>query len=220
MFTLGDIKIKLSFALGTAETNLMTNEKRTDAINRAIQIILEQYPIPQYIKSTDLTFVAGVSNLPTDCTQPLKVTDANSAFVEYKRVTWDDFTLQINQSFTISWDYVNNVEIIKTFPTNLTLLTFWYVQNQPALASDADTVRFNIWWLDAIAEKAAEQLLTSSAAFNRAEAKNQVATTLLAKAWQLERLRIVGPENNRLKSIYSTKASLLRGSSNIYTTNA
>ena len=218
VFTLADLMRKLNFALGTSETNLMTNEKRIDALNRSIQIILEQYAVPQYVANTALAFSSGVALLPPDCVQPLKLVDPTSSNIEYERQTWDKFIYNINQSCTFLWDNVQNAEVVKIYPTTPTSLNFWYVQNQPPLSNDTDAPRFNIWWEDAIVEKAAEQLLTSIASFTRAQAKQQVADSLIAKAWQIERMRITGPENNFLTSVFSTKKSLLNYRS-IITTN-
>lgn len=214
MITLGELKIKLNFAIGTSETNLLTNEKRTDAINTAIENILEQYPIPQYVAPVDLTFSSGLTDLPADCLMPLKITYPNDAFTEYDRVDWDKFPLNISQTYTIQWDDVNKVEQIAVYPQTPSLLRFWYIQNPDDLVDDADEVRFNVWWAKAIAERAAERLLTDSAAFNRAEAKAKMADNLGAKAWQIERARITGIQDNRLTSIYS-KRSLLQFRSSI-----
>lgn len=214
-FTLGELKIKLNNAVGTAETNLLTVEKRVAALNRAIQIILEQYAVPQYVVSTPLSFLSGVAALPTDCLQPLKVVDPNNAFNVFVQTDWDLFDFQTQMTYTIVWDTANDIEILKTFPANYTTLTFWYVKNPPLLVDDTDSPRFNVWWADAIAEKAAEVLLTDSAVFERAEAKKTVSTDLINKAWQRERARITGPENNKLTSIFSQKRSLLNSRSSI-----
>lgn len=214
-FTLGDLKIKLNFAVGTAETNLLTTEKRVDAINRAIQIILEQFPIPQYVVPVTLTLVSGITNLPTDCLQPLKLVDPTNAFNVFTQTDWDLFDFNTQMTYTIVWDTVNDVEVIKIAPTTYTSLKFWYVKNPPLLVDDTDEPRFNSWWSDAIAEKAAEKLLTDTAVFNRAEAKKLTADDLMNKAWQMERARITGPENNKLTSIFSQKRSLLNSRSSI-----
>ena len=216
-FTLGDLKTKLNFALGTSETNLMTVEKRTDALNRSIQIILEQYAIPQYVISTALSFTAGIANLPTDCLQPLKLVDPTQNSNDFKRVNWDSFADNVSNTYTITWDTAGSKEVIKSYPTNYTTLTFWYIMNPPTLVSDSDFPRFNSWWMDAIVEKAAEKLLTDVGTFNRAEAKQATADNLIAKAWQNERQRIVGPEENKLTSVFSKKKSLLQGRSTITT---
>jgi len=216
--TLGELKIKLNYAVGTSETNLLTQEKREDAINRAIQSILEQYPIPQYVVSTPLSFSSGVADLPDDCVQPLKLVDPTNAYIEYDRISWDDFPLNINQTYTILWDSDDEVEVVNIYPTTPTSLTFWYVQNQDLLVDDTDTARFNRWWIDAIAEKAAEKLLTDVASFNRSQAKKFVGDDLVAKAWQIERSRITGVQDNKLKSIF-TRRSLLGGNRSSITIN-
>lgn len=210
MITLGDLKIKLNFAVGTSETNLLTVEKREDALNRAIQIILEQYPIPQYVISPNLTFTNGVATLPDDCVMPLKLVSPTDAYTIYSRVGWDKFPYNIPQTYTIRWDTATNLEKIYIYPTTATSLTFYYVQNQETLVDDADECRFNPWWANPIAEKAAEILLTDTANFNRAQAKQIVADNLMAKAWQIERQRITGVQDNKLTSIYQ-QTSLLGG---------
>lgn len=207
--TLSNLKIKLNFALGTSETNLMTNEKRVDAINRAIQIILEQYPVPQYVVNTLISFTNGQGDLPTDCLNPLKLSDPTNNFNVFIRTNWDNFQNKTSFTYDIEWLTSGNKEVINIFPTSYTSLTFWYIQNAPLLVNDGDVARFNSFWQDAIAEKAAEVLLTSSAQFDRAQAKQEVADNLIAKAWQLERLRIEGPENSKLTSVFSQKKSLL-----------
>lgn len=209
MITLGTLETKLSFALGTSETNLMTDEKRIDAINKAIEVVLTQYPIPQYVVSSNLAFTSGIAELPENCLMPLKLNDPTQASVVYSRVNWDDFESNISYTYTIAWDAGLDAEHIAIYPTTATTLQFWYVQNFTQLETDTDTIRLNIWWADAIAAKAAEFLLLDTASFNRAEAKRNVADDLIAKAWQIERARITGVQDQRLRSIYS-KYSLLQ----------
>lgn len=216
--TLGSLKILLNFALGTSEVNLLTTEKRVDALNTAIQNILEQYPIPQYVASTNLNFVAGTASLPTDCVIPLQLNQVGNGFVHWDLVDWSNFSLNIPQSSTIQWDSNLLVELLKIYPADTTTLQFWYIQNQPALVTDADLTRFNPWWAKPIAEKAAEKLFLDSASFNRSEAKAQVADDLIAKAWQTERIRIREAKNNKLTSIY-TKQSLIGGRSFPFASN-
>lgn len=211
--SLGQLKILLNFTLGTSETNLLTSEKRTDAINTAVQNILEQYPIPQYVISTNLTFTSGVTPLPDDCLVPLQLNDPASPQVRYERLDWSRFSLNVPQTYIIRWDSVNEEEQMAIYPITPATLQFWYVQNQTDLAADGDEVRFNSWWAKAIAEKAAERLLIDSASFNRAEAKAQIANNLIAKAWQTERLRIRETETTKLQSIF-TKRPLLWGAYN------
>ncbi len=214
MITLGELKIKLNFTIGTSEVNLLTPEKRVDAINTAIQNILEQFPVPQYVAYTDLTFTIGLVNLPTDCLVPLKITYPADAYTEYDFVDWSKFPLNIDQTATIQWDDILKAERIAIYPQTPNVLRFWYIQNPEDLVDDADAARFNVWWKKAIAEKAAEKLLTDSADFNRAQAKKQVADDLIAKAWQSERARITGIQDNRLTSIF-TKRSLLQTRSSL-----
>lgn len=209
MITLGQLKIKLNFAIGTSETNLLTNEKRIDALNTAIQNILEQYPIPQYVTPTDLTFITGLANLPADCLVPLKMTYPTDAYTEYDEVDWRKFPLNLSQTYTIQWNDTLKVEQLAIYPQTPNVLRFWYIQNPPDLVIDSDAARFNVWWEKAIAEKAAEKLLTDSATFNRAQAKKQVADDLIAKAWQTDRARITGIQDNRMTSIF-TQRSLLQ----------
>lgn len=210
--TLGQLKVLLNFALGTSETNLLTKPKREDAINASIQNILEDYAIPQYVISANLSFTNGVASLPTDCITPLKLNDPNQKTIIYDRINWDNFSYNLTQTYTIKWDTVSSSEKMYIYPANTTTLEFWYVQNQPVLTTDSNTIRFNPWWAKPIAEKAAEKLFTDSASFNRADAKEKTANDLIAKAWQTERARITGVQDNKLTSIF-TKKSLLGSSS-------
>jgi len=217
--TLGQYLQRLSYALGTTETNLFTLDKRKNAVNRAISIAVQQYPIPQYVKRTTLTFVAGVATLPTDCLQPYLLYDTNDAYSEYDRVDFDKFRFQPTNTYTITYNESTKVEEINIYPTTATSLYFWYIINPPTLSADTDESRLKPWWDDAIAEKASEQLFVSSRNYNAAEAKAAVSKDLLAKAWQSERLRIEGVENMRITSIYQ-KHSLLGSNSSPFTSNS
>ncbi len=209
MIELGTLQTKLNFALGTSETNLMTEEKRTDALNRAVQYILQVYPIPQYVISDTVSFTSGVGSLPDNCLIPLKLNVITEPTTIYNRVTWDDFQNNVDYTYTILFDEVTDTEKIHIYGTSATSLQFWYILMPEEMEDDADTVRFNTWWSKAIAEKAAEFLLIDTAAFNRATAKAEVAEKAIADAWQMERARITGVQDNKMKSIY-TKYSLLQ----------
>lgn len=200
--TLGDLKIKLNYAIGTSETNLMTEDKREDAINRAINIVVQQFSIPQYTVSTSLSFVSGVANVPTDCIMPYLLYQTSQPQLTYQGIDFDRFRFNLSQTFTIKWDTASSLEKFYIYPADTVSLTLYYLQRPTALSEDDDTVRFNSFWDEGIVEKAAEQLFISTQNFSMAEVKSVVAKDLLAKAWQMERSRLQGQEDQRIQSVY------------------
>lgn len=211
--TLGELKIKLNYSLGTASTSLNTNERREYAINRAIEKIIEQYDMPQYTISSTLSFTSGVADLPSDFLRPLLlITDKK----RYERIDFDAFLRDISNTYTIQYDTANSKEVVKVYPADTTSLDLWYIQQPAQLSSDSDTTRFPTYWDDAIVEYAAALLLQFNRQYDEYTVKLQSAEDMLAKAWQNERQRITGKEHQRLTSVFSTN-SLLGNYQSIYT---
>jgi hypothetical protein len=100
--TLNLLKSKLSFALGTTQTSLYTDAKRTDAINKSVEHVIQLYPVPQYIVDITVPFVAGKFPLPTDFVRCWKLFDPNQ-LTEYIMVQPNDFDIPPANSFTIKW---------------------------------------------------------------------------------------------------------------------
>lgn len=210
--SLGTLLQKQNFSLGTSETNLYTREKRIDAINLAITQVLDDYDIPQYTISTTLNFTAGTATLPTDCLRPFKISDNNN--VPYDQVDFETFARNIPQTYSVQWSTTADAEVVKSSPALTQSLTFWYIQIPTALEEDSDTYRFKSWWDNAIVEKSVATLLLNSRNTDIAQQKEVKANELLAKAWQNERKRLVGREDQRLQSVYEKK-SLLGVSGNL-----
>lgn len=207
--TLGTLKTRLNFALGTSETNLYTNDKRTRGINRAIETILEQYQIPQYVIDSTLSLSSGSVALPTDCLRVLKLWNSTNS-VEYGLIIAEEFDLNQPHTCTIKWDTVSSAEKIYIYPSDTVNLSFRYLQMFTYLSDDGDTTRFATRWDDAIAELAAHYLFTDAGNYDSAGVKKQTANDLCAKAWQIESARYQAPAELRLESVFTRKKSLLR----------
>lgn len=215
--TLGALQIGLNSSMGTSETNLYTSDKRIRAINRAVETILEQYPIPQYLIDTTLSFSSGLVSIPTDCLRAVKLfTSSNGNVQEWKIVNPDDFDNNIYQTAKIYWDTSSSLEKIKIYPASSTSINFRYVQIPTYMSASSDTVRFYQRWSDVICEQAAYFLFLDSQNYTGAQAKKQSAADLMAKAWQVENARYQSPYENTLESVFEHKKSLLGGRDYLY----
>lgn len=200
---LGELKLLLNSVVGTSETNLMTNEQRRIAINRAVETIVEQFDIPAYTDDIQIAFNNGLGNLPDDCLRPLYMIDSQKN--EYTEVDYERFGDEEYYDYKIKYNSTLQIEQIYTYPTYSQTLTLFYIVKPTELVNDTDQVRFKSWWNDAIVEKAAEILFTNVRNYNAAQAKRQNADDYIAKAWQNDRQRIVGRRDQHLTSIYSRK---------------
>lgn len=209
MSDLAALKVKLNHALMISETNLYTEEKRTFAINTAIEDTLLEYPIPQYILAPSLSFSSGSVALPTDCLRPIKLFNATS-LQEYDLIDPGDFDSNISNTATIKYDTGTSAEKIYIYNADTVTLTFRYLQMPAYLSSPSDTVKFPIRWDLGIVTRAASYLLQSSRNFDIAQAKAELAKNLLAKAWQQESARYQGKYGTRLKSVYESRLLLTR----------
>jgi hypothetical protein len=210
--TLGLLKQKLSFALGTSETVLYTNDKRLDAINKAIEHILQMYPIPQYRLDTTLAFATGVATLPTDFVRCWKLWNSTNS-QEYVMVDPDDFDNNISYTFTIKWNAALLPvagESVYLCPADTVTLNLRYSQTPVDMTTDSQTTRFPERWDDGIVELAAYFLLTDSRNFEAAAIIDKMAREHLTNAWSVEAMRFQDPRLNRLESKFESMG-LLRG---------
>lgn len=211
--TLGSLLTGLTASIGTSETNLYTNDKRTRAINKSVETILEKYPVPQYVITATLSFSNGAVSIPTDCLRPLKLfTSVNGAVQEYKIINEDDFDNNIYQTAKIYWDTTANAEKIKIYPATTVSLSFRYVQVPTYLTASSDTVRFYQRWASPICELAAMYLFLDSQNYDSVPAKEKSSLNAMAQAWQAENSRFQSPYENSVESVFESKKSLLRGS--------
>ena len=200
--TFGTLQQYLSQALGTSESKMMSTDDRKSAINRAIREILAQFDVEKYINETTMTFSSGLASLPTDCMRPYLLINSAQQ-IEWRQVDLEDFVYGNNSYiYKIKYNEVLEIEQMQTLPANSMSLTFFYVQNPADLVNDGDTVRFNSYWDQAIAEKAAEILLMNFRNFDAAAVKKGIADNLTAQAWQNDRKRLVGRQGQRLTSLY------------------
>jgi hypothetical protein len=210
--SLGLLLQKLSFALGTAETTLYTVDKRKDGINKAIEHILQMYPIPQYRLDTTLAFTSGVATLPTDFVRCWKLWNSTNS-VEYVMVDPSDFDNNISYSFTIKWNAAilpSGGESVYCYPADTVTLNLRYSQTPVDMTTDSQITRFPERWDDGIVELAAYFLLTDSRNFDAAAIINKMAREHLTNAWSVEAMRFQDPRLNRLESKFESMG-LLRG---------
>ena len=214
MSLLSTYQSKLTFALGTAETNLMTNDKRLNAINEAVRSAVRMYTIPQYIKTASLAFVSGVVALPTNCLVPYELRD-NTSQIEYDLVDFDRFADQMPYTYNITFDDGLQVENLKIFPTDTITLDFSYLIFPTELVTNGTgeqiKTRLNSWWDNAVAQKAAEFLFISVRDFSSAEVQKEVARAAMGEAWQMERQRLQGTQDQRLQSVYEKRRFISSG---------
>jgi|GEM_PF-6173784 len=199
MSTLGDLQTKLNHSLMNAETNLYTNEKRIDAINRSIETILKKFDVPWYTLTSSISFTSGAATLPATFLRAIKV--FNSSDLEYTQVSPNDFDNDISNTWTIKWDGTSAFKLY-IYPASTTSLTYRYIEYPTRLSASSDTVRFPVYWDEAIAELAAFTLLQQSRNTSDAQVKKMIADDKIAEAWQQDAKLVDGPVGMRLKSLY------------------
>lgn len=206
--TLGQLKIKLNYALGTEEVNLFTNDKRVNAINRAIEAILEQYPIVQYKEEHSISFTAGVADLPTDWLWINKLWNTSNNVV-YTIVDANVFDDNLSNTATIKWDTTvpAKLKMYIYSPDTVTLMLRKTVI-PTSLLSDSDTTRFDTRWDQGIVSLAAYFLLSEAQRSEAAVLKKQLADNLISKVWQRDSQIYQSPSENRLVSAFEKKSLL------------
>lgn len=205
--TRGLLKTKLNYALGTSETNLFTNDKRNDAINKAVEHVIQMYPIPQYTVDSTLAFVSGSIALPTDFVRCWKLWNSSTQ-LEYTLVQPNDFDNNMSYTCTIKWDTGTSTEKIYIYPADTVTLSFRYGQIPVDMTSDSDTVRLPERWDDGIAEMAAYFLFTDSRNYDSAEIKKRLYRDHLAHAWSVENQRYQDPRFLRVESKFESMGIL------------
>lgn len=201
--TLGELKVKQNYALGTAETKFFTDEKRTYALNKACENILEQYDVPEYITTSALTFASGVCDTPTAYLRALKLFDTSSPTTEYERLDYNDFDNAFGNSYTIKDS--SGTRKIFIYPTTITTgTTLRYLKGHTYMSADSDTTLFPVRWDDAIVTMSAYHLFYDSRNYDDAQAKKALADDLLAKVFQSTD-RDEGILHNQVESYYSSR---------------
>lgn len=199
--TLDELTTELTDVLGTGETNLYTNDRRLRALNRAIQQILLWYDLDQYRVTTTLNFNSGVATLPTRMLRPVQLRNA-SQNLPYTQVDFEQFQGQIPRTWIYEYDDSNDTELARVYPTHTGSLEFTYMQMPEELSSTVTSLRLKFWWIRPIACRAAQYLFIQTSNFNRAEGAQKAAEDAQADAWQSERQKITGKEQQKLQSIY------------------
>ena len=201
MIYVSSIQQAIDLHLGTSETNFFTPDKRNDAIYRSIVLILQRYDIPQYVKETTISFTNGVAELPSDCLRPLYM--KNDQNQEYERLDYEMFTEKRSLSYTIKFDQTTEMESMYIYYPMSVDLTFWYMLAPPQITGDASQkLYFKDWWLDAISMYAVSFLRKNSKDYSGAQIAETEALSLCANAWQNDRSRIGGEEEQRLRSLF------------------
>lgn len=206
---LDDILIELTDALGTAEQNLYTYDRRVRAINSTIQQLLTFYDIDQYRVTVNLNFNNGVAVVPDDMLRAIQIRNA-AQNTSYLQVDFLQFQEQVPNTWIFQYNTVTDAQDIHVKPALTGQLEFSYTQMPAALVDGSDSLRLRDWWLQAIAYQAAAYLFKQTSNFNRAESAEKTANDFKAMAWQSERQKIVGKEEQRLRSVYETKPFLTR----------
>jgi len=206
MLSLDDLLQALNEFLGTTETNLFTEERRINSINRAIRYVLKRYDIPAYTVKSTLQFVSGACNAPTDMLRPAKL--YKTATNEYIMRDFDVFEYNLPQTYMIKFNTTTDVQQLLIYPNETTTMYFWYIQLPAALATGTDEVRFSLCWEEAIAAKACELLLRNTNSVSRKQDAKELADELIGDAWQSERSLLQGKEDQRLQSVFEKKSLL------------
>jgi hypothetical protein len=204
--TLGQLKVNLNYSLGTSETNFYTNDKRVDALNTAINNILEMYQIPQYLQESTLTFTSGIAPYPATALMPVKIWGPNND--EYLFVHPNDFDSEIPYTVTVKYNTLTEIDEIYAWPNNVTSLTIRYINLPDPLVADSDKVRFSKKWEDGITKLAAYFLFLDAQKQDQAASAQVQSRQLITNAWQMETKTYDSPELNVLQSAYD-KISLL-----------
>lgn len=199
--TFGELQQLLDQALGTSETNLINEDMRKTSINRAIREILTKFDVSVYMNEQQISFGSGISPLPTDCLRPYWLGQPDNQ-IEYIRVDPTDFMYNVSYTYKTYWNAALSARYLKIYPANSINLTLFYIQNPDPLVEDTDEVRFDSWWNDAIAEMAAYIALNNVRNYAAAALKKETADDMMSKSWQNERQFLVGPQQQRMTSVF------------------
>jgi hypothetical protein len=203
MIYVSDIEQAMDLHLGTTEEDFYTADKRRDAIYRSIVLILQRYDIPQYVKKTTLTFASGACLVPTDCLRPLYL--KNDQRTEYERLDYEMFDNRNSYTYTMEYDQVTNLETMYIYQPDSTTLDFRYIIAPPRITSGTQELYFKDWWIDAISMYAVSFLHKNARNFGASSIAQEEALTLCASAWQNDRSRIGGEQEQRLRSKFETQ---------------
>lgn len=204
MISVSSIETKQDYHLGTTETNFYTPDKRRDAIYRTVLAILQMYDIPQYTKKVDLSFSSGVATLPSNCLRPLYMVDSQDNV--YERVDYELFDEKIPFSYKIEYDEDTETEKVYIYNELTTDLSFRYIVSPDPIVSGDEELRFKDWWEEAISIYSVAFLLRMARNFRAAAEIKEEALQVCNTAWQNERVRIVGEQEQRLRSKFEKQA--------------
>jgi hypothetical protein len=96
MSNLLTLKKLLNKAVWTKELNLLTEDTRVEAINSAINTILQQYDIPEYIVSVNIDFTAWVWWVPPRFLRYFSLKDSDNH--KYTKVDDDQFDDNVSRT--------------------------------------------------------------------------------------------------------------------------
>jgi hypothetical protein len=202
--TRGLLKTKLNYALGTSETNLFTQDKRNDAINKAVEHVVQIYPLPQYTVDTTLAFVNGVATLPSDFTRCWKLWNSAQQ-LEYVLVQPNDFDGNRSYTCTIKYDTTSTLpgEKMYIYPASS------YIDQ----SADTGGAYANTYTLPAILSEAALDRLTFTPTQTSVA---QVGLWIVSKGTGQWTVTLHDASNNLLASQVVENANLTNGQFNFF----
>lgn len=176
MSSLGTLKSLVDGFSGAA--NIYGGDDKRIALNFAGQYLLMNYEIPEFIRTTELTFASGVESKPTNYLRYIKMFTTSDPTEEITRLDENDFDQSISNTWTIKWDGTSAYKL-HIYPTDITTgKTLRYVVNRTEMSDDSDDSGFNSYWDDSLACLAAWRLLSNDRQESAAE-KLALATELI-----------------------------------------
>lgn len=207
MSTLATYKSLLNEKYGTSSTSFATAQMRTDAINEAVNDIVDSYDVPELLKVASLSLTSGVATIPTDLARMTKMWDSTEATPEYIYLLPEQFDALNDNSanyWTIDYDTSSSTRKIMVRPTSETSVRIRYVKKATTMSSDSDESGLTTTWDDAVAYRAAAILASNGTDLNRYKIMTSESQNAMSRAWG--RVKNVGgwKQGSRLRSRFET----------------
>lgn len=209
---------QLEYYLADQSEAFFESAMKVSAVNEAIEVLLEDYDVPEFIKRATITFdSSGIGSVPSDYFRMIKIWDADSDGVEeneYQYITPDAFDAKSSSdSYYWTEDYVvaSAARKLKCLPTDSGTLQVRYVKKHTAVdSSDVNDSGLDSRWTKVIAAGAAKILLENAGQMQEAVLMDQQFKTKASRVYMALKNRGGWKQGLRLKSKWERQSLLNR----------
>ncbi len=195
--------------LATAGLTFFTAEMRKQAVNEAIEQLVQRYDIADMIITSTLSFVSGVASRPSKYFKMAKLWIDSK---EYEYITPDEADgLDSTASYYWTEDSDGSgVRTLKIYPSNTETLKIRYYVIPDKLTDESSESGLPAVWDDVIAYQACEILAENAGRYDEAQRYGAVGDRRTMEVIGATKNRGGKKEYPKFKSIYSTKSLLNR----------